>query len=126
MNWLVRGLSTSIGLKFVMGLTGLVLFLFLVGHMLGNLQLFAGPDRLNHYAATLQSLGPGLWVIRSILLAVLVTHVACAVRLSNLAKAARPVAYAMKVPMRSTYASRTMLMTGLVVLAFLVEAHAVG
>lgn len=120
MSWLVGGLRTTVGSKYLMGVTGLVLFLFTLGHMLGNLQVFAGPERLNAYAKSLQDLGPVLWVVRLVLLATLIVHVASAVRLTKLNRAARPTAYSAWKPIQSTDASRTMMMTGLVLLAFIV------
>jgi succinate dehydrogenase / fumarate reductase cytochrome b subunit len=120
MNAFVSGLGTSVGTKFLMALTGIILFVFTIGHMVGNLQVFAGPEKLNAYAKMLQSLGPLLWVIRLVLLATLVVHVWCALSLTRRNRAARPVAYAKVRQIESTYASRTMMMTGLILLAFIV------
>jgi succinate dehydrogenase / fumarate reductase cytochrome b subunit len=120
MNWFFRGLRTTVGLKLVMGTTGVLLFLFVLAHMLGNLQVFAGPEQLNAYAEHIQDLGPLLWVARVGLLFVFVVHVSSAVALTLRNRAARPVPNQLKRPLASTYASRTMFMSGLVVLAFLV------
>ena len=65
MSGLTRGLTSSVGLKFLMGITGGLLVLFVIGHMLGNLQVFLGREQLNAYAAKLQGLGGLLWVIRT-------------------------------------------------------------
>ena len=119
-GWLKKGLSSSIGTKYLMALTGLLLFGFVVGHLLGNLALFKGQEALNSYAAFLQGLGPGLWVVRIGLLTILVVHVRCAVSLNAKNRAARPVSYANQEPIVSTFASRTMVMTGLIVLLFIV------
>ena len=118
MSGLQKSISSSIGAKTVMALTGLALLGFVVAHMLGNLQVYAGPAKLNAYAKTLQDLGPGLWAMRLGLLAVFVAHVASAFRLVQANKAARPTPYVKKVEERTTYAARTMWMSGLVVLAF--------
>lgn len=111
---------STIGAKGVMAVTGVVLLLFVVGHMVGNLQVFAGPEKLNAYAAFLQGLGPGLWVIRLVLLACLVLHVWAAVAVTRRSREARPVPYAMKVDRVTTYAARTMIWSGVLVLAFVI------
>lgn len=120
MNGFARGLGSTLGLKFLMGLTGLVLFLFTVGHMLGNLSVFSGPEKLNAYAHFLKSSGPLLWGARAGLLLTVTVHVVCAVALTRRNREARPSPYAESRPIQSTYASRTMLMSGLVVLAFVI------
>ncbi len=120
MRWLWQGLTTSVGTKFLMALTGMFLFLFTVAHMVGNLQVFAGPDQLNAYAAGLKKLGPILWVMRLGLLATFVAHILCAFSLVKRNEEARPVQYAVMRPIAATYASRTMIMSGLIVLAFVV------
>ncbi len=118
MSGLVRVFRSSVGAKALMALTGLGLLGFVVAHMLGNLQIFAGPEKLNAYAATLQHMGPGLWVARAGLLALLLVHVGTAHHLVRANRAARPVPYAGKKDIATTFAARTMWMTGIVVLAF--------
>ena len=120
MNWLLRGLRSSLGTKYLMALSGVALLLFVLAHMAGNLLVFAGQDALNSYAAGLQDLGPLLWVARIGLLGIFALHVSCAWRLTRQNQAARPVAYDVNEPLRSTYASRTMLMSGLIIMAFVV------
>ena len=120
MTGLLRGLKTSVGTKYVMALTGVALLLFVLAHMLGNLQIFRGQQVFNDYAAGMQSLGPILWIMRLGLLGIFVAHVASAVRLTLRNRAARPVRYAGQVPLASTYASRTMLMSGIIVTLFVV------
>ena len=120
MKWLLRGLSSSVGTKQLMALTGVALLLFVLAHMLGNLQIFLGQEAYNAYAAKLKGLGPVLWVLRGGLLGVFLLHVGCALCLTRRNRAARPVPYAVQEPLASTYASRTMLMSGLVVAAFVV------
>lgn len=119
MDWLKSTLNSSIGMKWTMGLTGLALFLFVLAHMLGNLQIYAGPDQLNSYAVHLRDFGPLLWVARLGLLFLVVVHIVSAIRLTQLNRAARPVAYAQATPQVSGYASRTMLMGGLILLGFI-------
>lgn len=107
-------------MKFLMAVTGGLLLLFVIGHMLGNLQIFAGREAINRYGHLLQSSGELLWVVRLGLLALVVLHIGSAIKLSLENKAARPVAYSEYDPIGSTYASRTMLMSGLIVFAFIV------
>lgn len=113
-----RTLKSSIGAKWVMALTGIGLLLFVIAHMLGNLQVFAGRDKLNSYAEGLQHLGPLLWLARIGLLTIFVVHVVTALRVASANKAARPVPYATLEPQVTSYAARTMVMSGLIVLAF--------
>lgn len=111
---------SSIGAKSVMAITGLLLFLFLIGHLAGNALIFKGSDAINSYAAGLQNLGPMLWVIRLGLLAIFLAHVGTAIRLNAENKAARPIGYKKEDTIKATWASRYMMLTGMVVLAFVV------
>ena len=121
MNLLVSLFKTSIGKKFLMALTGLVMVGFVTGHLVGNLQIFFQPDRINGYAHFLQALGPVLWAIRLFLLACVAVHVWAAVALTLESRAARgPEAYAIKKWLSATVASRYMRLSGIVVLAFLI------
>lgn len=109
---------SSIGKKTVMAVTGGVLFGFVVLHMLGNLQVFLGQEALNAYAKKLQDMAPVLWAARAFLLASLVLHVAFAIRLTFENRRARPKPYLYNDTVQASYASRTMMMTGLIVLFF--------
>lgn len=119
MSWFGKYLKSSVGAKHVMAITGLLLVGFVIQHMVGNLQIFIGQEAINSYAANLKALGPLLWVARAGLLLIFVVHVASALRLVSMNRAARPVAYKKFKPDRSSFASRTMMMSGLIVLAFL-------
>jgi succinate dehydrogenase / fumarate reductase, cytochrome b subunit len=112
--------QSSLGKKYVMAITGLALFGFVIMHMLGNLQIFLGPDVINSYAAFLQSKPELLWTARSALLVLVVLHIVSAVQLSALNRRARPVNYGEYKIVAASYASRTMLMSGLIVLAFII------
>src|SRR5262245_28810933 len=68
-------LASSIGRKAVMAITGLILFGFVIGHLVGNLQVYQGPEKLNHYAELLRRLGPLLWVARITLLVSVLLHI---------------------------------------------------
>ena len=113
-----RTMSSSIGAKWTMALTGFALIGFVLVHMLGNLQVFAGPEKLNHYAETLQNLGPILWVMRLGLLALFGLHVWTAFKLWSANRAARPVPYATMEPQVTSYAARTMFWSGLAISLF--------
>ena len=103
-----------------MAVTGLLLFLFLIGHLAGNSLIFKGRDAINSYAQGLKNLGPMLWVIRIGLLAVFLAHVATAIRLGAANKEARPMPYSREATVQATWMSRYMMLTGMVVLAFVV------
>jgi succinate dehydrogenase / fumarate reductase cytochrome b subunit len=121
MNFIARIWRSTVGKKFIMALTGCALILFVIGHLLGNLQVFLGPDVLNRYGHFLQSNMEIVWPARLGLLGCVVLHVLAAVRLSAENKAARPVGYkGAPNPIAASYASRTMMMSGLIVAAFIV------
>lgn len=110
---------STIGRKFLMAVTGLILIGFVVGHLVGNLQIFSAPDKINGYAHFLQSLGPLLWAARIGLLIAVAIHIWAATVLTLENHAARDVAYSVKHTIRATLASRMMRWTGFVVAAFL-------
>jgi succinate dehydrogenase / fumarate reductase cytochrome b subunit len=103
-----------------MAITGFVLFGFVTGHLIGNLQIFEAPVKINAYAHMLESLGGLLWLVRGFLLVCLVVHVWVALQLTLENRAARPVPYAIDHVNRATLASRVMGRTGVVVLAFII------
>jgi succinate dehydrogenase / fumarate reductase cytochrome b subunit len=115
-------LRSTLGLKIVMALTGVILFGFVIGHMIGNLQVYLGREAFNHYAELLRALGHGalLWVARAGMLLAVTLHVWSAWRLTLLNNAARPVGYRETERRESTYASRTMRWSGVILLLFIV------
>ncbi len=122
-----RSTRSTIALKILMAVSGLVFIGFVLLHMYGNLKAFAGHDAYNEYAHHLRTLGTPmlpesgfLWVLRVVLLLALVVHVACAVTLWRRAKRARPVKYVMKKNKHSTYASHLMRWGGVTLLVFIV------
>ncbi len=119
MNLLGSLWRSSIGRKFFMAATGLVLFGFVTGHLLGNLQIFLPPEKINAYGHMLESLGAALWLIRAFLLACVVVHIWLGIQLAWENRAARPQGYGVEFVNRATLASRVMARTGLVVLAFI-------
>ena len=103
-----------------MAVTGLVLFGFLILHMLGNLQVFLGRDVMNHYAETLHG-NPGLlWVARVVLLVSVVLHTWAAIQLTAVKTAARPVAYVKPGNVQGSTGSRTMMLSGPVIALFVI------
>ncbi|SCL30473.1 succinate dehydrogenase cytochrome b subunit [Micromonospora inyonensis] len=118
---------SNVGLKAVMAVTGIVLVLFLVAHMLGNLKVFAGQTSFDHYAHWLREIGtpvlPGvwfLWILRVGLLVAVLAHIAAATTLARRARAARPVRYAHRKKVRGSYAARTMRWGGVIILLFVI------
>jgi succinate dehydrogenase / fumarate reductase cytochrome b subunit len=108
------------GKKVVMAVTGAMMFLFVIGHMLGNLQIFEGPARINAYGHFLHNLGELLWIERGVLTLAIILHITATVQLALRSKAARPVGYSRKEAINSSYASRTMYWSGPIVLAFII------
>ena len=115
-------LRSSLGLKIVMALTGLILFGFVIVHMIGNLQVYLGPEAFDAYGVFLRSLlhGTGLWIARAVLLVAVGLHIWSAWRLTLINRAARPVGYREVETRESTYASRTMRWSGVLLLLFIV------
>lgn len=113
--------SSSIGRKLIVALTGLVLTLFLLGHMSGNLLVFVGADAFNSYAVLLHHLlhGAGLWIARLGLLTALVLHVAATISLVRENRAARKP-YEHQATIQASRSSRIMIVTGLTILVFIV------
>ena len=103
-----------------MAVSGLFLLGFVVAHLAGNLCIFGGQDLLNSYAQHLEDLEPLLWVARVVLLMLVVLHITTAVQLTLENRKARPVPYHKKENAQTTYAARTMAMSGVIVLAYIV------
>lgn len=114
-------LASSLGKKYIMALSGLVLSLFVLGHMLGNLQVFGDPYLINAYGYKLQHLPYGLlWIIRLFLLLCVAAHIWAAITLKIENKKARPQDYEVNATVQASLASRTMIMSGLIILIFLI------
>ena len=118
--WALRLYRSTIGKKVIMAVTGIILVAFVIVHMLGNLQVFIGPAKINAYSAFLHSMGELLWLTRIVLLVSLILHVTMAWQLTRIARNARPIAYASREPQVSTVASRTMRWGGVLILVFVV------
>jgi len=110
----------SIGRKILIAVTGFIAFGYVLGHMAGNLQIFIGQDQINRYAELLHSSGALLWVVRAFLLAAFAVHIWLGALLKLENWAARPQGYHSAKTVKASFASRTMIWTGLVILAFVI------
>lgn len=119
---LTRLYSSSIGKKILVALTGLILVVFVLGHMAGNLLIFAGPDAINEYGHMLHTMGHGglIWVARLGLLAAVVVHIVATIQLTKQNREAREAKYGKEATRVATPASRIMIYSGLTVLVFLI------
>ncbi len=104
----------------IVAISGIILILFVIGHLLGNLQIFLGPDWINGYSQHLRDLGPLLWVIRIFLLLTVIIHIYVTIQLAIENRRARPEPYMDRQYVRATFASRHMVMSGAIVLAFII------
>ena len=118
MNRAQQFFASTLGKKIVMAVSGLALFGFVVAHMVGNLQVYAGAEMLDVYAEKLRSMPPLLWGARLTLLASVIAHIWAATSLTRMNSAARPVGYRQHQYHESTYASRTMRWSGVILAAF--------
>lgn len=115
---LLRHFTSSLGKKFLMAITGAGLFLFVVGHLLGNLQIFLGPEAINRYGHFLQTTPEILWPARIGLLVFVAVHIWASISLTLENRAARGTRYEVKEVVDASLASRTMIWSGLIILAF--------
>ena len=121
---IIKFYNSSIGKKIITGVTGLGLSLFVLFHMTGNLVLFTSPEAYNQLAHFLNSLGILLYLIEFILLGLVIFHVAIAISIQISKLQARPINYeqlkSVGEPSKQSISSRTMILTGLILLVFLV------
>jgi succinate dehydrogenase / fumarate reductase cytochrome b subunit len=115
-----RFYESTIGKKAIMAVTGLILFGFLIAHMLGNLQIFLGAEVMDHYAETLHGNPALLWTARIVLLISVILHIWASVQLSMIKKEARPTGYVKRANVSSSWASRSMMLSGPVVALFVI------
>ena len=118
---------TVIGKKIVMAVTGVVLIGFVIGHVLGNLKIFSGPNEINAYSRFLREVGQPelgygqlLWIVRIVLLVCVGLHITAAVQLTRMNWAARPIGYTMKRNIETSFAARVMRWGGLLLVLFIV------
>src|SRR5690348_14173375 len=96
---------SSVGRKMIVAVTGIILMLFVVGHLIGNLQIFLGPDWINGYAQHLRDLGPLLWLIRAFLIVTVILHIYFTILLAIENRRARPAGYVDKDYVKASFAS---------------------
>lgn len=127
MSWFSDFNRSAVGKKTVMAVTGIVLFGFVLIHMIGNLHLYEGPQYLNDYGRFLRQVGApaipphvALWLARLVLLAAVVLHMWAAWQVTLLNRAARPQRYVQHKTVQTSYASRTMRWGGVIILLFVV------
>jgi succinate dehydrogenase / fumarate reductase cytochrome b subunit len=120
-------LRSSLFRKIAMAFSGVVLLAFVVGHFIGNLKVFQGPDAFNHYAEGLRTFGSPffsrgqlLWLVRLVLLAAVTIHIAEATQLTLRSRQARPAPYTKYQADVFSRASRAMVWGGVAILAFVV------
>lgn len=115
-------LGSSIGKKLLVALTGAVLVIFLLGHMIGNLLIYAGPNAINEYGHFLHTMlhGAGVWIARAGLLVCAVVHVVLTIQLTRENRAAREQRYGYNATIKATKSSRIMIISGLTLLAFII------
>src|ERR1700674_4762561 len=119
--------SSVIGKKVVMAVTGAVLILFVIAHMVGNLKIFSGPNEINDYSHFLRSVaypefgyGQLLWIVRIVLLTCAILHITAAVQLTRMNWQARPVGYNSRKNVETTWGAMTMRWGGLLLAIFIV------
>jgi succinate dehydrogenase / fumarate reductase cytochrome b subunit len=118
---------TVIGKKIVMAVTGVVLIGFVIGHVLGNLKIFSGPNEIDAYSRFLREVGQPelgygqlLWIVRIVLLVCVGLHITAAVQLTRMSHAARPIDYTVKRNIETTFAARMMRWGGLLLVVFII------
>jgi succinate dehydrogenase / fumarate reductase cytochrome b subunit len=119
-SYLGRFLGSTIGTKFLMAITGVVMVGYLIGHVTGNMLIFRGPEAINSYSAFLHHATGLLWGTRILLLVSVVVHIWATIKFLSLRNEARPVAYGMKKAHGTTFAARTMYWSGPVIALFIV------
>ena len=127
MAWFTDIYRTAVGKKAVMAVTGIILFGFVLVHMIGNLHLYEGPRYMNEYGQFLRQVGApaipphgALWIARAVLLGAVVLHIWAAWQVTRMSQAARPSRYEHQRKIHTSYASRTMRWGGVIVLLFVI------
>src|SRR5436189_6406700 len=110
MNIVANLFRSSLGKKYIMAISGGALFLFVIGHLVGNLQIFLGAEAINRYGHFLQSNPELIWPARLTLLLMVGLHIWSAVKVSQENKKARPIGYVHGKHPATNYASRTLMM----------------
>jgi len=111
-------LQSAVGRKLLMAITGFMMIAFLISHLIGNSTVWGGPDWLNSYAEHLHSVPPLVWILSIILLVIFIFHIFLGITLTLENWKARPVNNSQTRYLRSSISSRTMIYTGILILAF--------
>ncbi len=120
MGWLLRFFNSTIGMKVVMAVTGLLMYGFVIIHMAGNIQVFLGEEAINHYAQLLHTSEEVVWGARLGLLGAVVAHIVSSVRLIMLSGKARPTAYAKRTYTAASFASLSMRFSAILLFVFII------
>lgn len=112
-------LKSTVGRKILMSVSGQLLIIFVLAHLVGNTTIFWGPNGVNAYAQHLHEFAPVVWAMRTVMLLAVLTHVVYGVQVTLENKAAKPMGYAVKRHLKATFASQTMIWTGLLLAAFI-------
>jgi len=127
MAWFTDFYKAAVGKKAVMAVTGIILFGFILLHMVGNLHLYEGPGHLDEYGTFLRQVGApalppngALWLVRIVLLTAVVLHIWAAWQVTRMSYEARPSRYEYKQERHTSYASRTMRWGGVIILLFII------
>ncbi|MCF7707507.1 MAG: succinate dehydrogenase cytochrome b subunit [Verrucomicrobia bacterium] len=120
MNILFALYKSSVGKKYIVAATGFLLFIFLIGHLLGNLQIYMGAEKLNAYAHFLQTKPLLIWASRAGLLLIALVHVTTTIKLALENKAARPVGYEVSKAPYAPLTARSILVSGIIIGLFVV------
>ncbi|MEM7052544.1 MAG: succinate dehydrogenase cytochrome b subunit [Acidobacteriota bacterium] len=127
MNWFLSLYRSAMVKKTAMAISGLMLFGFVAGHMVGNLKVFQGAEKFNRYAEWLREIGMPmlphgglLWIARIGLLTAIIVHIVSAVQLVRMARRARPVSYRRRDRVQLDYAARTMRWGGLIIFLYVI------
>ncbi len=111
---------STVGKKVLMALSGIILFAYVIAHMLGNMQIYMGSEVIKRYAEFLHSNEGLLWTARIVLLAAVLVHAVAGIQLWARKREARPIPYRNKENIQATPASRTMIWTGVIIAVFVV------
>lgn len=113
-------LKSSVGRKILMAITGQLMVLFVIVHLIGNSSIFVGPDGINSYAEHLHSLGPLVWVFRLAMLAFILVHAFYGIQVSIENSKANPSKYAINNKLKANFAGESMIWTGLLLALFII------
>jgi succinate dehydrogenase / fumarate reductase cytochrome b subunit len=113
-------LKSTVGRKLLMTVTGFAMLGFVTVHLLGNFSVYAGADGINAYASKLQGLGSFVWLFRLLMLTLFSVHVFFGIQLTLENRSAKPLSYAVKKTLSTTFAGKNMIWTGLILFAFLI------